>query len=143
MEIKRVYIAHLRVVSGLFEGFAQFLYAEMCSTVGAVIFSRGADRDAGDKIFAAQLVTARAVGEAIGQHAVKVLFEDGGNVVPVERKLEKHRVMAQQGLLFGGGVNAVIGIQRGQIADFQRKAAVLQSRDDGFVGNGPAEIGMG
>ena len=50
--------------------------------------------------------------------------------------------MAQQGLLFGGGINPVIGIQGGDVADFDVQTAVLQAGNHGAVGNGMLEIGV-
>ena len=41
-----------------------------------------------------------------------------GMLYQYKRILEHDGFVAQQGLLFGGGINPVIGIQGGDVADF-------------------------
>ena len=113
------------------------------ATPSAVIGCGRADGDAGNEVFAFEFVARAAVGEAVGKHAVKIVFQDGGHVVPEHRVLAHDGLVAQQGLLFGGGVNAKIGIECGEVADFVVRAGGLQVGDNGFVGNGLLEVGMG
>ena len=74
MEIERVDVAHLRKIGGLFQVFAEFVHAEMRVAIGAVVLFGGADRYAGDEVFAFQFVPARAVGKAVSKHGVEILL---------------------------------------------------------------------
>ena len=97
-----------------------------------------------EQLFAAQLVAACAVGKAIGPHVIQPFFQDGRGVEPVGRVLQDNDVGLHQCGLFGGNVNAVIGVKVGQAAHAEVAAEVLfQVCQDQAVADGLLQVLVG
>lgn len=94
----------------LLEGREEFVDGEVV-VAGASVSLCGATRgERGDERFAVEDVVPVAVGEAVFEHEIEPLFQEGGATIPVERMLEDDDVVGPQELLLMGDVDVKIGV---------------------------------
>ena len=82
------------------------------------------------------------VGEAVQKDFVQPEFHHAGDAVPGKGELPDDNIGFKQGGLFGGNVEAVIGIEGIEATDFRLWQCLFESFNDGFIGDGLLQIGM-
>jgi hypothetical protein len=86
----------------------------LISEVRVSVF-RASTGDRQHHVFAFQLVTVLAVGEAMFQHQILPLLDDGWGGIPEHGKLKQNHVMVQQPLLFHSYVDVKTRVFRIQV----------------------------
>ena len=86
----------------------------------------------GEQQFFATEFALCAVGEAVQKDFVQPEFHHAGDAVPGKGELPDDNIGFKQCGLFGGNVEAVIGIEDIEAVDFCLRQGFLEGFDDGF-----------
>ena len=102
---------------------------------------RRAGGEGEQQFFAAEFALC-AVGKAVGEDLVEPVFHQAGEAVPGEGKLPDDDVGARERGLFGGDVDAVVGVEVVQFADFCLRQGALDVFEDGGICDGVFQVGV-